>query len=231
MFNSEQTKLLSAPLSAANVKTRSQSGRNFSYVESWKVIEEANRIFGFDGWASETVEIKCVSEREREIGTTKKAGWGVSYIARVRISIGELVRDGVGAGHGIDVDLGQAHESAIKEAESDARKRALMTFGYPFGLALYDKNHKHVDHGEADELKPAPPRQEYQSKVLPEPLATQSLAKLQSEMNGCVNVEELDKFVRSPSYTDRVSVLPPKHRETLRIHGQARLAALKTRAA
>jgi len=31
-----------------------------------------------------------------------------------------LIREGSGAGYGIDVDLGQAHESAIKEAETDA---------------------------------------------------------------------------------------------------------------
>ena len=39
----------------------------------------------------------------------------------------------------IDADLGQAHESAIKEAETDSMGRALMTLGNPFGLALYDK--------------------------------------------------------------------------------------------
>ena len=36
-------------------------------------------------------------------------------------------------------DIRDAHEGAIKEAETDAMKRALMTFGNPFGLALYDK--------------------------------------------------------------------------------------------
>jgi hypothetical protein len=40
--------------------------------------------------------------------------------------------------------LGQAHESALKEAETDAMKRALMTFGNPFGLALYDKKQREV---------------------------------------------------------------------------------------
>ncbi|MFM9102460.1 MAG: Rad52/Rad22 family DNA repair protein [Cyanobium sp.] len=45
---------------------------------------------------------------------------------------------------GFDVDLGQAHESALKEAETDAMKRALMTFGNPFGLALYDKQQREV---------------------------------------------------------------------------------------
>ena len=44
----------------------------------------------------------------------------------------------------VGVDLGQAHESALKEAETDAMKRALMTFGNPFGLALYDKAQRQV---------------------------------------------------------------------------------------
>jgi hypothetical protein len=67
----------------------------------------------------------------------------------VRITVcvggqGLLIREGTGAGHGIDTDLGLAHESAIKEAETDAMKRALMTFGNPFGLALYDKSQRQV---------------------------------------------------------------------------------------
>jgi hypothetical protein len=37
------------------------------------------------------------------------------------------------------VTLGEAHENALKEAETDATKRALTTFGNLFGLALYDK--------------------------------------------------------------------------------------------
>jgi hypothetical protein len=88
--------------------------------------------------------VKCVSERERTLGSNNRAGWGVTYTARVRISVGEVIREGSGAGHGIDADLGQAHESALKEAETDAMKRALMTFGNPFGLALYDKQQREV---------------------------------------------------------------------------------------
>jgi DNA repair and recombination protein RAD52 len=148
MFTHEQNAELGKPLNGANVKSRQQAGRSLSYIEGWKAVEEANRIFGFDGWTRETVDIRCVSEREREIGTAKRPGWGVSYIAKVRIIVGTITREGVGAGHGIDVDLGQAHESAIKEAETDAMKRALMTFGYPFGLALYDKQQEHVTNGE-----------------------------------------------------------------------------------
>jgi recombination DNA repair RAD52 pathway protein len=158
MFTTEQKSQLAAPLSRSNVKQRAQAGRQLSYVESWVAISEANRIFGFDGWSSETVEIKCVSERERKIGRepNTKDGWGVSYTAKVRVVAfaGDslVIREGVGAGHGIDVDLGQAHESAIKEAESDSRKRALMTFGNPFGLALYDKEQTNVAEPEDESL-------------------------------------------------------------------------------
>ena len=70
----------------------------------------------------------------------------------MRITVGEgtgaqSIREGCGAGHGIDTDLGQAHESALKEAETDAIKRALMTFGNAFGLALYDKQQREVTSG------------------------------------------------------------------------------------
>ena len=33
----------------------------------------------------------------------------------------------------------EAHDLALKAAETDATKRALATFGNPFGLALYDR--------------------------------------------------------------------------------------------
>lgn len=147
-FTAEQERQLGAPLDRRHVATRSQAGRSLSYIEGWHAISEANRIFGFGGWSSETIDVKCVSERERKIGQQQRAGFGVSYIARVRITVfaGErtIIREGIGSGHGIDTDLGLAHESAIKEAETDARKRGLMTFGNPFGLALYDKTQANV---------------------------------------------------------------------------------------
>jgi hypothetical protein len=153
-FSPEQLAALSAPLDRANVRQREQGRSRVSYLEGWQVIAEANRIFGFDGWQRQTVAVRCVAQAERLIGARgtsrdQKPGWGVTYTARVRVTVTAggltpLIREGSGAGHGIDVDLGQAHESALKEAETDAMKRALMTFGNPFGLALYDKRQREV---------------------------------------------------------------------------------------
>ena len=71
-----------------------------------------------------------------------------------------VIREGSGAGHGIDADLGQAHESAIKEAETDAMKRALMTFGNPFSLALYDKQQREVTRSASEQSQSRPQSQE-----------------------------------------------------------------------
>jgi len=158
-FNDDQIAQLKAPLEGKHVKKRADRGKN-SYIEGWRTIDEANRIFGFDAWMRETIEMRLVAEKPREMGEAKKPGWGVTYIAKVRVTVGDIVREGTGAGSGIDADLGQAHESASKEAETDAMKRALMTFGNPFGLALYDKEQVNVTdaNGEtkADKAK-APP--------------------------------------------------------------------------
>ncbi len=187
LLSPEQAAALAAPLNRANVQTRSQAGRSFNYLEGWVAIREANRIFGFDGWQRETIELRCVSESQRPIGRDQKPGWGVTYIARVRIRLGSqangapsLIREGSGAGHGIDVDLGLAHESALKEAETDAMKRALMTFGNPFGLALYDKQQRQVTSSVRDERAPqgkGPLVQPGHPKPLPEARAIEPQAQ------------------------------------------------------
>ena len=80
---------------------------------------------------------KCVWEG------TWQGKYSCAYVARVRIKVragdNEICREGCGSGHGRGHTPGEAHESALKEAETDAMKRALTTFGNPFGLALYDK--------------------------------------------------------------------------------------------
>lgn len=161
-FDNDQIALLRAPLARDAVKGRQQAGRQVSYIEGWHAIAEANRIFGFDAWDREMVEFRCVSETPCEIGQGKKPGFRVAYIAKVRITVraGDtvIVRDGTGYGSGIDADVGAAHESAIKEAETDSMKRGMMTFGNPFGLALYDKTQAEVEPINGQRAAPPAPR-------------------------------------------------------------------------
>ena len=141
-FNKTQNKALAAKLNASHVKTRIKDGITLSYIEGWHAIAEANRIFGFDGWNRETVRADCVWQG----GNNGKSS--CSYTAQVRVSVqaGDSVicREGCGSGSGFGATPGEAHDKALKEAETDAMKRALSTFGNPFGLALYDKEQKCV---------------------------------------------------------------------------------------
>jgi hypothetical protein len=63
------------------------------------------------------------------------------YIARVRVTVhaddATVIREGHGTGEGHGTSAGEVHDIALKAAETDATKRALATFGKPFGLELY----------------------------------------------------------------------------------------------
>jgi Rad52/22 family double-strand break repair protein len=77
---------------------------------------------------------------------------------RVSVRAGDIiiVREGSGTGEGKAPTPGQAHELALKGAETDATKRALATFGNPFGLALYDREQLGVRKPKDDALSLGP---------------------------------------------------------------------------
>jgi DNA recombination protein Rad52 len=141
-FTDAQLRLLNAKLDGKHVKTRKAEGATLHYVEGWHVIAEANRIFGHDAWDRRTISTTCVWTGK------SNAHFSAAYTAKVRVSVraGEvtIVREGSGTGEGKAFTPGQAHELALKGAETDATKRALATFGNPFGLALYDREHSGV---------------------------------------------------------------------------------------
>jgi hypothetical protein len=134
-FSAKQTQALRRNLDGRQIRIREANGRELSYVEGWYVISEANRIFGFDAWSRETVETRCVLSRENR-GT-----FVVIYVAKVRITVHaggtDIIREGHGSGEGRGTSPGEVHDIALKAAETDATKRALATFGKPFGLELY----------------------------------------------------------------------------------------------
>src|SRR5215831_17379203 len=134
-FSAKQVKALRRNLDHRYVRTREANGRELTYIEGWYAISEANRIFGFDGWNRETIETRCVLAREN------RGSFLAIYIARVRISVQAggvtIIREGHGSGEARSTSPGELHDTALKAAETDATKRALATFGKPFGLALY----------------------------------------------------------------------------------------------
>ena len=134
-FSAKQVQALRRNLDRRHVRTREANGRELSYIEGWYAISEANRIFGFDGWSRETLESRCVLAREN------RGSFLAVYIARVRITVhadgATIIREGHGTGEGRGTSPGEAHDFALKAAETDGTKRALATFGKPFGLALY----------------------------------------------------------------------------------------------
>ena len=79
------------------------------------------------------------------------AGWknGGSFMAVYAAKVGITVKaDGGGPlcaramapAKAIANSSGEVHDTALKAAETDAAKRALATFGKPFGLELYRKD-------------------------------------------------------------------------------------------
>ena len=134
-FSDKQCKALKRNLDPRYVRSRFANGRELSYIEGWYAISQANRIFGFDGWSRETVESRCVLTREN------RGAFLAVYTAKVRITVeangATIVREGHGTGEGRGPSPGEVHDIALKAAETDATKRALATFGRPFGLELY----------------------------------------------------------------------------------------------
>ena len=158
-FSAKQVQALRRSLNHRHVRAREINGRELSYIEGWYAISEANRIFGFDGWNRETVESRCVLAREN------RGSFLAVYAAKVRITVhadgATVIREGHGSGEGRGSSPGEVHDIALKAAETDATKRALATFGKPFGLELYRKEKKQpLQHVPPLQLTADPPMQQ-----------------------------------------------------------------------
>jgi DNA repair and recombination protein RAD52 len=155
MFTPDQLKSLNAKLDPADVKTRSGAGGKVPYVEAWDVLDKANIIFGHGNWDRETKlaevhpPVPFTPSPTRE-NPHPKDQVVACYRAKVRITVWDeahqrrTIREGCGASRAFAMTVGEAVENALKAAETDATKRALASFGWQFGLALYDKERRNV---------------------------------------------------------------------------------------
>lgn len=130
------------------VKPTGKYGPKGDYLEGWFVIQEANRIFGHGGWSYEIdlTQNALVEGKDRN----GKPQWQAAYTCVCTLHVDTVYRQDVGFGSGFAATIGDAIEGATKEAATDALKRALRTFGNPFGLALYDKKRENVGRDEPE---------------------------------------------------------------------------------
>lgn len=122
--------------------------RGNSYVEGHYVTRKLNEVFGAFGWHTSIKEMRLVHEGpDPDPNKAEKGQVRVGYLCEMSLfvqSSGEEAawestsRQDVGSGEGIGKSVAAAHESAAKEAVTDALKRCAMRLGDVFGLALYD---------------------------------------------------------------------------------------------
>jgi len=189
------SEMLNQPLDRRHVSQRKQGNFNLSYIEGHHAIREANRIFGFSGWSYRVNEFKIMSEE-----TYEKAGYNngpavkmyrISVMATVCVDAIGVDRSDVGYGQGSAKTLADAHESAGKEAVTDALKRALRTFGDQFGNALYDKQQLHVVDGA--QVEQAEKDAKYKSDLFAAIRSAKDMSYLNSLIQHCATLTESDK--------------------------------------
>jgi hypothetical protein len=137
-LSKEQFAELLKPIDPARVST---DGKGFAHVEAWDIRRTMNHIFGFGNWSADVTEMVLIAENPT---TTKqgKPAWNVIYRAKCTLRIGEPFDGGASytewaAGEATNPVLGDAHDQAIKTAESQALKRCAVNLGDQFGLSLY----------------------------------------------------------------------------------------------
>lgn len=135
-----QLKVLFSELHKSRV---SQNPKGFNHVQQWDVRRFLIRVFGFGGYDTELVSIDLV--KEIEIPSGDRSRWTVVYRVHQRLTIKDVAGnpiatfDGVATGDARNQpSLGDAHDGAVKEADSQSLKRAAVNLGDVFGLSLYN---------------------------------------------------------------------------------------------
>jgi recombination DNA repair RAD52 pathway protein len=143
-LTAQQYEQLLKPLNASRVAQRNQAGISLSYLEAWDVKAHLIRIFGFGNWSADVISAELVFEDKDE-----KSRWNVGYRVLMRLRIhsaddflGDTTYTEAAVGSATLPQRGEAHDMAIKTAESDALKRAAINLGTQFGLSLYDSGNR-----------------------------------------------------------------------------------------
>lgn len=185
MMTYEEQILAIAKAPPQQVIAKNQKG--MSYLETFYVKLELNRIFGATSVSMRELDLRVVQDElvtqpTHKDEKPKPPRREVEYIATVNLRVmfanGDIrLLQGTGGGTGYSRT---AHTDAAKEAESDALKRACTHLGPAFGTTLYDKTNPLHSGGTCDwqgyQLNDhpvlSPPHPEEPPVDNPEPLAT-----------------------------------------------------------
>ncbi len=133
-----QVEQLLKPINTSRVKSRrGGGGKQLAYVEAYDIKAHMIRVFGFAGWSWDV--ISCDIAYSLEPDDINK-NWRVGYRVIGRLTINDTGATYTEAAVGMAnlPDPGEAHDMAVKTAESDAFKRAAINLGDNFGLSLYN---------------------------------------------------------------------------------------------
>ena len=116
-----------------------------SHLEGWDIRAQLNRVLGFARWSADLTDIAMLYE-EKTMTKSNREAWRVAWRATVRLRVqspggcqlASWTEAAVGEALMPDSKRGDAHDMAIKTAETQALKRCAINLGTRFGLSLYD---------------------------------------------------------------------------------------------
>lgn len=130
-------------LKGINPQRVGKDGKGFAHLEAYDVRAHLIRIFGFGNWSQELVNLEPIFETSIE--KDGKTRWTVAYRATVQLTIidGNLGDNAIYTEAAVgdsqnNPSRADAHDMAIKTAESQAFKRCAINLGDQFGLSLYN---------------------------------------------------------------------------------------------
>ena len=129
-------------LKGINPSRVGKDGKGFAHLEAWDVRAHLIRIFGFANWSAELIEMEPIFETSIE--KDGKTRWTVAYRATMRLTIftggfeNAVYTEAAVGDSTNNPGRADAHDMAIKTAESQAFKRCAINLGDQFGLSLYN---------------------------------------------------------------------------------------------
>ena len=135
MISQQQHEILLKGINAKRIaKRQGGGGKSLSYLEAWDVKAHLIRIFGFGEWSWDVLSAELMFD----VDNGGKYNVGYKVIGQLRIHATGATYTEAAVGSATLGHLGEAHDMAVKTAESDALKRAAINLGDQFGLSLYN---------------------------------------------------------------------------------------------